>query len=205
MTYTNNSRDARYILPQFEERTANGMRNIDPYSKLFEDRIIFLSTPVDATSASDIVAQLLALNVADKDSDITLYINSTGGNLSDVSMIIDTINLISAPVSTLAIGAAASTAAMLLAAGAKGKRFALPSARIMIHQPRVQGERGQASDIRIHAQEIDYLRQRMENFLVEQTGQDLERISLDLQRDKFMSAEEAVEYGLIDRVISPQS
>lgn len=195
--------EARYVLPSFEERTAYGMRNIDPYSKLFDSRIIFLSTPVDATSASDIVAQLLSLNAKDADAPITLYINSPGGSLTDMSMIVDTMNHVKARVSTMAIGLAASAAAVILAAGEPGLRHALPSARIMVHQPRVEGRGGgQASDIEIQAKEIEYLRGNMESLLALRTNQPLETIRRDLERDKFMSAQEAVEYGIIDSVVN---
>lgn len=193
--------EARYVLPQIEERTPYGIRHVDPYSKLFDGRIIFLTTPVDATSASDVVAQLLALNAADE-SQITLYINSPGGSLTDMSMIVDTMNHVRTKVSTVAVGLAASAAAVILAAGEKGMRFALPSARIMVHQPRVDGAgRGQASDIEIQAKEIEYLRGNMEQFLAQQTGQSIELIRKDLERDKFMSAEEAKAYGIIDAVL----
>lgn len=195
--------EARYVLPQMEERTPYGIRNLDPYSKLFDSRIIFLTTPVDATSASDVVAQLLALNAKDPGMDIMLYINSPGGSLTDMSMIVDTMNYVQAPVSTLAVGLAASAAAVILAAGAPGKRLALPSSRIMVHQPRVEGSgRGQASDIEIQAREIEYLRRNMETFLAERTGQSLEQIQLDLERDKFMSSHEAKAYGIIDNVVA---
>jgi len=194
---------ARYQVPQMEERTPYGIRHLDPYSKLFDNRIIFLSTPVDATSSSDVVAQLLALNAKDGDSPIHLYVNSPGGSLTDMSMIVDTMNYISAKVSTLAIGLAASAAAVILAAGEPGMRFALPSARIMVHQPRVDGSgRGQASDIEIQAKEIEFLRTNMEEFLSKRTGQELETIKKDLERDKFMSAQEALDYGIIDAVVS---
>lgn len=193
---------ARYVLPQFEERTAYGQRNIDPYSKLFESRVIFLSVPVDATSASDVVAQLLALSSMDPDDQINLYINSPGGSITDMSMIIDTMNHVQAPVSTMALGRAASSAAVILAAGEPGRRYALPSSRMLLHQPRIEGSgRGQASDIEIQAREIEYLREAMEVLLSKKTGQTLETIRKDLERDKFLSAQEAVEYGLIDLVL----
>jgi len=194
--------DARYVLPTMEEKTPYGFRHLDPYSKLFDSRIIFLSTQVDSVSSSDVVAQLLALNAADE-SPITLYINSPGGSLTDMSMIVDTMNYIAAPVSTVALGLAASAAAIILAAGEKGLRFALPSARILLHQPRVDGSgRGQASDIEIQAKEIEYLRDRMEHFLSDRTGQPLELIRKDLERDKFLSGTDAIEYGILDSIIS---
>jgi ATP-dependent Clp protease protease subunit len=194
--------EARYVVPQMTEKTPYGVRHLDPYSKLFDSRIIFLSAPVDATSASDVVAQLLALNAADSETSITIYINSPGGNLTDMSMIVDTMNHVTAPVSTVALGLAASAAGIILAAGEKGLRLALPSARILLHQPRVEGSgRGQASDIEIQAKEIEYLRERMETFLSATTGQSLEVVRKDLERDKFMSAEDALAYGIIDAVI----
>lgn len=193
---------ARYIVPQMAEKTPYGVRHLDPYSKLFDSRIIFLSAPVDATSASDIVAQLLALNAADEEAAITIYINSPGGSLTDMSMIVDTMNHVAAPVSTVALGLAASAAAIILAAGEKGRRMALPSARILLHQPRVEGSgRGQASDIEIQAKEIEYLRERMETFLSAKTGQEISSIRRDLERDKFLSAEDALAYGIIDSII----
>lgn len=196
-----NAPQARYVLPHFDERTPYGMRSVDPYSKLFESRIIFLSTAIDPVSATDIVAQLLALD-AKEQNQITLYINSPGGNLTDMSMILDTMAHVKSPISTVAVGLAASAAAVILAAGEPGMRFALPSARVMVHQPRAEGGgRGQASDIEIQAKEIEYLRESMENFLSLKTGQSVETIHGDLERDKFLSATEAVTYGLIDAVV----
>ena len=193
---------ARYVVPQMEERTPYGVKTVDPYTKLFENRIIFLAAPVDATSASDIVAQLLALQAQDPESDITMYINSPGGSVSDMSMIIDTMAHIKSDVSTICLGLAASAAAVLLSAGTPGKRLALPNARVMIHQPRTgQSGRGQASDIEIQAKEILFMRNWMENFLADHSKKSLDEIKLDLERDKFLSASEALEYGLIDRIV----
>ncbi len=192
----------RGIIPQFEEKTRTGTRVLDPYSKLFQDRVIFLDDAVESGVASSIVAQLLALDSDDTAEPIRLYINSPGGSLTDMSMIIDTMNLVKSPVHTLAIGEAASAAAIILAAGERGHRAALPNARIMIHQPRINGSgRGQASDIEIQAKEIEFLRTNMEKFLADTTNQTLETVKLDLERDKFMSAPEALEYGIIDSVL----
>lgn len=194
--------EARYILPSFEERTNYGSRTQDPYSRLFRDRIIFLSAPVDGTSASDLVAQLLALESQSAQEDITLYINSPGGSITDLSMVIDTINHIKPNVSTICLGLAASAAAVLLSAGTIGKRYALPNSRIMIHQPRITSAvRGQASDLEVLAQEITDTRERMEDFLVSRTKRSKEEIHRDLERDKYLSAEAALEYGIIDEIM----
>lgn len=197
------SPSSRYILPSFEERTAYGTKTMDPYSKLFENRTIFLAAPVDGTSASDLVAQLLGLEAQSDTEDITLYINSPGGSISDMSMIIDTINYIKPDVSTICLGLAASAAAVLLAAGAPGKRFALPNSRIMIHQPRTgDSGRGQASDIQIQAEEIMRSRTWMEEFLSAHSNQPLDVVHRDLERDKFLTAQQALEYGLIDDIVA---
>lgn len=194
--------ESRYVLPNTEEKTPYGYRTLDPYTKLFRDRILFLTAPVDATSAGDLVVQLLALDAEDKDADITLYINSPGGSITDMAMVIDTINLIQADVSTVALGLAASAAAVLLAAGTPGKRYALPNARIMVHQPRTgESTRGQASDIAIQAKEILRTREWMEEFLASRTGKPVEEIHKDLERDKFLTSADAVEYGIIDKVL----
>lgn len=192
----------RYILPSIEERTNQGVKILDPYSKLFQDRIVFIGTEVDGVSAMDVSAQLLALDQDTPDEKIILYINSPGGSMSDMSMIVDTIQLISSPVATICLGQASSAAAVILAAGEPGMRSSLPNGRIMIHQPRVSGSgRGQATDIQIHAEEITRNRKWMTEFLASRTGQDIEKIDKDVERDLFMSAKEAVEYGIIDRII----
>lgn len=203
-TYDELAPTSRYILPQHEERTAYGSRSRDPYSMLFADRIIFLSAPVDGTSASDIVAQLLALDSSSKE-DIKLYINSPGGSISDMAMIVDTMNLVTSNVSTICLGMAASAASVILAAGTKGKRFALPNSSIMIHQPRTGGSsRGQASDLRVQADQIKKTRDWIELIMSERTGQPVEKLHADMERDKYMTAKEAVEYGIVDKIIGSE-
>lgn len=197
-----NRPDARYVLPQFTERTTTGTRTLDPYSKLLEERIIFLGTAVDDTAANDVIAQFLHLEYAAPDRDICLYINSPGGSISAMSAIYDTMQVITCDVETTCLGQAASTAALLLAAGAPGKRMALPGARIVVQQPAF-GEllQGQPSDLAIQAQELLRLRTQLAGMLVRHTGQDAERIAADLERDKIFDAEEARAYGLVDHVI----
>jgi ATP-dependent Clp protease protease subunit len=193
---------ARYVLPQMEQRRNGTITSMDPYSRLFQERIVFLSSPIDDTSASDIIAQLLALDVDDPESDIFVYVNSGGGSVTAMNAIVDTMNYLRAPVSTVALGIAASAAAVLLAAGSKGRRMALPNARIMIHQPRGGAEGSmQASDIAIIASEMNRSREWMENFLAEKTGRSAKEISDLIERDKWLSAEEAVELGLIDKIV----
>lgn len=193
--------DARYILPSFEERTSYGMKRQDPYAKLFEERVIFLGTQVDDVSANDIMSQLLVLEALDPERDITLYINSGGGSVTSMLSIIDTMNYIAPDVATVCLGQAASAAAVILAAGAPGKRAILPNSRVMIHQPATGGSRGQASDIEIQANEIIRLRSWMEQSLADYSGQSLERVTADLERDKFLSADEALAYGLVDVIL----
>ena len=194
---------SRYVLPQFEERTPYGFKRQDPYTKLFEDRIIFLGVQVDDASADDIMAQLLVLESTDPDRDITLYINSPGGSFTAMTAIYDTMTYIRPEIQTVCLGQAASAAAVLLAAGKPGKRLALPNARILIHQPAVgEAGRGQASDIEIQAKEILRLRTWLEETLVKHSNHDLERINKDLERDTILSADEALEYGLIDQVLT---
>ena len=194
---------ARYILPQFEERTSYGTKIRDPYSKLFEDRIIFLGVQVDDASADDVMAQLLVLESQDPDRDITLYINSPGGSQTALTAIYDTMQYIKPHVQTVCLGQAASAAAVLLAAGQPGKRLALPNARVMIHQPRIEGgARAQASDIEIYAEEILRMREWLENTLAHHTGQTPEKVRNDIERDTFLSAEQAREYGIVDQVLA---
>ncbi|MFF0064680.1 ATP-dependent Clp protease proteolytic subunit [Streptomyces sp. NPDC005279] len=193
---------ARYVLPQFTERTSAGARTLDPYSKLLEERIIFLGTAVDDTSANDVIAQFLHLEYAAPDRDICLYINSPGGSLSAMSAIYDTMQIVTCDVETTCLGQAASTAALLLAAGAPGKRMALPGARIVVQQPATEeGLQGQLSDLDIQAQELLRLRTQLAEMLVRHTGQTPERIAADLERDKIFDAEDAKAYGLVDNVI----
>ena len=193
---------ARYILPQFEERTPYGFKRQDPYAKLFEDRIVFLGSQVDDASADDIMAQLLVLEAMDSERDITLYINSPGGSFTAMTAIYDTMQFIRPEVQTVCLGQAASAAAVLLAAGAPGKRLALPNARVLIHQPAMQGDRGTATDLEIHANEINRMRVWMEQTLASLSNRTPEDVSRDIDRDKFLSAEGAKEYGLVDEVLA---
>jgi len=191
---------SRYVLPEFIEQNAQGSKTTNPYSKLFEERIIFLGTQVDDTSANDIMAQLLVLESQDPDRDITMYINSPGGSFTALMAIYDTMRYVRPDVQTVCLGQAASAAAVLLAAGAPGKRAALPNSRVLIHQPRTQGTQGQVSDLEIEANEIERMRRLMEETLAEHTGRTAEQIRIDTDRDKILTAQEAVEYGLIDTV-----
>jgi len=193
---------SRYILPQFEERTSYGMKRLDPYTKLFEDRIIFLGVQVDDASADDVIAQLIVLESQDPDRDILMYINSPGGSFTAMTAIYDTMQYIRPDVQTFVIGQAASAAAVLLSAGAKGKRFALPNSRILIHQPALAGgDYGQASDIEIQANEVLRMRTWLEQTWADHTGRTIEQVRNDIERDKILSAAEAKEYGLIDEVL----
>ncbi|HZG21745.1 MAG TPA: ATP-dependent Clp endopeptidase proteolytic subunit ClpP [Herbaspirillum sp.] len=189
------------MVPMVIEQSGRGERAYDIYSRLLKERIIFLVGPVNDAMANLIVAQLLFLESENPDKDISLYINSPGGSVSAGMAIFDTMQFIKPQVSTLCTGLAASMGAFLLAAGAKGKRFSLPNSRIMIHQP-LGGAQGQASDIEIQAREILYLRERLNSILAEKTGRSVEQISKDTDRDNFMSADAAVEYGLIDKVLT---
>lgn len=188
------------MIPMVVEQSGRGERSYDIYSRLLKERVIFLVGPVNDQTANLIVAQLLFLESENPEKDISLYINSPGGSVSAGMAIFDTMQFIKPDVSTLCTGMAASMGAFLLAAGAKGKRFSLPNSRIMIHQP-LGGAQGQASDIEIQAREILYLRERLNRILAEKTGQSIEQIAKDTDRDNFMSADKAAEYGLIDKVI----
>ncbi|ALU89839.1 Clp protease ClpP [Herbaspirillum rubrisubalbicans] len=192
------------MVPMVIEQSGRGERAYDIYSRLLKERIIFLVGPVNDAMANLIVAQLLFLESENPDKDISLYINSPGGSVSAGMAIFDTMQFIKPQVSTLCTGLAASMGAFLLAAGAKGKRFSLPNSRIMIHQP-LGGAQGQASDIEIQAREILYLRERLNTILAEKTGRTVEQISKDTDRDNFMSAEAAAEYGLIDQVLTQRA
>ncbi|MDO5728043.1 MAG: ATP-dependent Clp protease proteolytic subunit [Actinomycetaceae bacterium] len=193
---------ARYILPQFEERTAYGFKRQDPYAKLFEDRIVFLGVQVDDASADDIMAQLLVLESQDPDSMITMYINSPGGSFTAMTAIYDTMQYIKPQIQTVCLGQAASAAAVLLAGGTPGRRLALPNARVLIHQPAMEGMHGQASDIEIIAEEVDRMRAWLEDTLAKHSGRSSEQISRDIDRDKILTAPQALEYGLIDQVLT---
>ncbi|MFI7062830.1 ATP-dependent Clp protease proteolytic subunit [Kribbella sp. NPDC050124] len=190
-----------YFIPQWEERTSYGMRRIDPYTKLFEDRIIFLGTPITDEIANAVMAQLLCLQSMDSDRDISIYINSPGGSFTALTAIYDTVRYIKPDVQTVCLGQAASAAAVLLAAGTPGKRLALPNSRIIIHQPATEGTYGQSSDIEIQANEILRLRALLEKMISEASGKSLEAVSRDIERDKFLTADQAIEYGLIDDVL----
>ena len=187
-------------IPMVIEQSGRGERSFDIYSRLLKERVIFLVGPVNDMSANLVVAQLLFLEAENPDKDISLYINSPGGSVTAGMSIYDTMQFIKPDVSTLCIGQAASMGAFLLAAGAKGKRFSLPNSRIMIHQPS-GGFQGQSSDIEIHAKEILYLRSKLNDILAHHTGRTSEEIDRDTERDNFMSAEQSVEYGMIDKVI----
>ena len=191
---------SRYVLPEFVEQNAQGSKTTNPYSKLFEERIIFLGTQVDDTSANAIMAQLLVLESQDPDRDITMYINSPGGSFTALMAIYDTMRYVRPDVQTVCLGQAASAAAVLLAAGAPGKRAALPNSRVLIHQPRTQGTQGQVSDLEIQANEIERMRRLMESTLAEHTGRTADQVREDTDRDKILTAQEAVEYGIIDTV-----
>ena len=192
------------LIPMVVEQSSRGERAYDIYSRLLKERVVFLVGPVDDPVANVVVAQLLFLESENPDKDINLYINSPGGNVSSGLAIYDTVQFIKPDVSTICVGLAASMGALLLAGGAKGKRYCLPHSRLMIHQPS-GGAYGQATDIDIHAREILRLRERLNEVLAAHTGQPLEKISLDTERDNFMAAEEAVEYGLVDRVLSSRA
>ena len=191
-----------YYIPQWEERTSYGMRRIDPYTKLFEDRIIFLGTPISDEIANAVMAQLLCLQQMDAERDIEIYINSPGGSFTALTAIYDTMRYIKPDVRTVCLGQAASAAAVILAAGTKGKRLALPNSRILIHQPATEGGYGQSSDIEIQAREILRIRSLMEQMLAEDTGRTTEEVSRDIERDKYLTADQARDYGIIDEVLT---
>jgi len=194
---------SRYILPSFVERTSYGMKESNPYNKLFEERIIFLGVQIDDASANDVMAQLITLESTDPDRDITIYINSPGGSFTSLMAIYDTMMFIRPDIQTVCMGQAASAAAVLLAAGTPGKRMALVNSRILIHQPPAGTEGAmQVSDLEITANEIQRMRDLEEVILARHTGQTLERIRVDIERDKILTAEEAKEYGFVDEVLS---
>jgi ATP-dependent Clp protease protease subunit len=192
--------EARYILPRFTERTTQGFKEWDPYSKLFEERIIFLGVQIDDASADDVMAQLLCLESMDPDRDISIYINSPGGSYTAMTAIYDTMQFVKPDITTVCLGQAASAAAVLLAAGTAGKRYALPHSRILIHQPYTEGG-GQGTDIEIQANELLRMRTEMESILSRHTGRDLDQVRKDIERDKILTAPDAVEYGIVDSVI----
>ncbi|MFJ3777687.1 ATP-dependent Clp protease proteolytic subunit [Streptomyces sp. NPDC090075] len=193
---------ARYVLPEFTERTSSGQRTLDPYSKLLEERIVFLGTPVDETSANDVMAQLMYLEHAAPERDISLYINSPGGSFSAMAAIYDTVQYVTCDVETICLGQAGASAAVLLAAGTPGKRSALPGARVVLQQPSLpEPVRGQPSDLVIRAAELERVRTMLETMLVRHTGRTPEQIHQDLERDLVLDAREALAYGLVDRVV----
>ncbi|MDQ1619283.1 MAG: ATP-dependent Clp protease, protease subunit [Actinomycetota bacterium] len=192
---------SRYVLPQIEERTSYGYKRLDPYTKLFEERIIFLGQAIDDTVANDVMAQLLTLESMDPDRDILLYINSPGGSFTALTAIYDTMQFVRPQVQTYCLGQAASAAAVILAAGTAGKRFALANSRILIHQPSTEGG-GQASDVEIQAREVLRMRSLLEELIARHSNRTVEQVERDIERDKILTAEEAVEYGLVDRVIT---
>jgi ATP-dependent Clp protease protease subunit len=199
---TNAYPQSRYVLPSFVERTSYGVKEMNPYNKLFEERIIFLGVQIDDASANDVMAQLLTLEAIDPDREITMYLNSPGGSVTSMMAIYDTMQFVQPEITTCCIGQAASGAAVLLAAGTKGRRLALPNARILIHQPATEGSYGQSSDLEIQAREILRIRTSIENILARHTGRDEETIRRDIERDKFLTATEAKEYGIIDEVLT---
>jgi ATP-dependent Clp protease, protease subunit len=190
------------LVPMVVEQTARGERAFDIYSRLLKENIIFIGTPIDDQVANLVIAQMLFLAAEDPDKDISLYINSPGGSITSGLAILDTMNLVEPDIVTYCVGQAASMAAVLLACGAKGKRFALPNARVLIHQPHASGIGGQAADIDIYAKEILRMREILNRILSEATGQPLEKLSRDVDRDYILEAPQAVEYGLVDKIIS---
>jgi ATP-dependent Clp protease protease subunit len=192
----------RYVLPSFVERTSYGIKESNPYNKLFEDRIIFLGVQVDDASANDVMAQLLTLEGTDPDRDIIMYINSPGGSFTAMTAIYDTMQYVRPDIQTVCLGQAASAAAILLAAGTAGKRMALPNSRIIIHQPATEGGYGQGSDIEIQAREIMRMRTQMEDILSRHSSRPREQVTKDIDRDKIMTADEAKEYGIVDTILT---
>jgi len=192
----------RYILPSFVERTSYGIKEMNPYNKMFEERIIFLGVQIDDASANDVMAQLLTLESADPDRDIMMYINSPGGSFTAMTAIYDTMQFVRPDISTVCLGQAASAAAVLLAAGTQGKRMALPNSRIIIHQPATEGGYGQGSDIEIQAREILRMRTQLEDMVSRHSGQPIEKVRKDIDRDKILTAAEAKEYGLVDNILA---
>src|SRR5438477_797740 len=195
------SPQSRYVLPSFVERTSYGIKEMNPYNKMFEERIIFLGVQIDDASANDVMAQLITLESNDPDRDIVIYINSPGGSFTALTAIYDTLQYVRPEIQTICMGQAASAAAVLLAAGTKGKRFALQNARILIHQPSGEGQ-GQVTDLEIQANEILRMRGLLEEILARHTGQDIEKIRADIERDTILTAAQAKEYGIVDEVIT---
>lgn len=191
----------RYVLPQFEERTPYGYKRQDPYTRLFDDRIIFMGVQVDDTSSDDIMAQLLVLESQDPNRDVIIYINSPGGSMTAMTAIYDTMQYIKPDVQTVCLGQAASAAAVLLAAGTKGKRLILPNARVLIHQPAMEQDFGKATEIEIQAREMLRMRTWLEETLAKHTGQDVDKIRKDIEVDTILTAQQAKDYGMVDEVL----
>jgi ATP-dependent Clp protease, protease subunit len=193
---------SRYVLPSFVERTSYGVKESNPYNKLFEERIIFVGVQIDDASANDVMAQLLYLESVDPDRDIIMYINSPGGSFTSLMAIYDTMQFARPDVQTYCLGQAASAAAVLLSAGTPGKRFALPNSRILIHQPSMEGAYGQVSDLEIQANEIQRVRRLMETTLARHTNKSPDEVRTDIERDKILTADEAKDYGIVDEVLA---
>ncbi|WP_422673842.1 ATP-dependent Clp protease proteolytic subunit [Bailinhaonella thermotolerans] len=202
MNEMNPAPTGRYVVPSFVERTSYGVKEMSPYNKLFEERIIFLGAPIDDTSANDVMAQLLTLESIDPDRDVQLYINSPGGSFTAMTAIYDTMKFIRPEIQTVVLGQAASAAAILLAAGTPGKRFALPHSRVLIHQPAMESAYGQSSDMEIQAAEVLRMRDLLEAMISEHSGQSREQVRRDIERDKILTADEAKAYGIIDEVFA---
>ncbi|MCQ4046163.1 ATP-dependent Clp protease proteolytic subunit [Streptomyces rubrisoli] len=194
--------ESRYIVPRFVERTSQGVREYDPYAKLFEERVIFLGVQIDDASANDVMAQLLCLESMDPDRDISIYINSPGGSFTAMTAIYDTMQFVKPDIQTVCLGQAASAAAVLLAAGTPGKRMALPNARVLIHQPYTETGRAQISDLEIQANEITRMRTQMEEMLAKHSSRSSEQIREDIERDKILTAEDALSFGFVDQITS---
>jgi ATP-dependent Clp protease, protease subunit len=192
---------SRYVLPSFVERTSYGIKESNPYNKLFEERIIFCGVQIDDASANDIMAQLLVLEAEDPDRDILMYINSPGGSFTSLMAIYDTMQFVRPDIQTYCLGQAASAAAVILSAGTPSKRFALPNARVLIHQPATEGVYGQVSDLEIQANEIQRVRRLLETTLARHTNKDSQEVRRDIERDKVLTADEAKEYGIVDEVL----
>jgi len=197
-----NAASARYVIPSFVERTTYGVQEMNPYNKLFQERIIFVGVQIDDTSANDIMAQLITLESMNPDGDVTMYINSPGGSFTAMTAIYDTMQYIKPQIQTVCLGQAASAAAVLLSAGTPGKRMALRNSRIQIHQPATGGGYGQSSDLEIQAREIMRVRAALESILAKHSGKDKDQVRRDIERDRFFTAEEAKDYGLIDEVLT---
>ncbi|MEV7965730.1 ATP-dependent Clp protease proteolytic subunit [Sphaerisporangium sp. NPDC088356] len=192
--------ESRYVIPTFTERTSYGTKEMSPYNKLFEDRIIFLGVQIDDTSANDVMAQLLTLESLDPDRDISIYINSPGGSFTAMAAIYDTMQFVRPEIQTVCIGQAASAAAVLLAAGTPGKRAALAQSRVLLHQPSTEGSFGPTSDMEVQAREIMRMRAMLEGLISTHSGRSLESVRKDIERDKILTAEEAKEYGIVDAI-----